>query len=1001
MFNSSISIHIQVHPMYQVLYVDDEPDLVEIAKLYLEASHEFAVDTATSAQEMLNKRDLSVYDVIISDYQMPEMDGITFLKEVRTRFGTIPFILFTGRGREEVVIQAINNGADFYLEKGGEPGAQFAELSHKIRTAVERRTSDKALKESENRYRSLVDTMHECVIVYNAVADGEDFVIFEFNPAAERTERISREEVIGRRVTGVFPRVQEFGILDVFRRVWSTGIPESFPVSFYRDNRISGWRDNFVYKLPSGEIVVIYRDETARKKAEEALQKCEVRSRLTLDATNDGIWEWNIPSSTAFFSSRWYTTIGYEPGEMPGTYATWRSLLHPQDLGPTEQKILDHIGRKDENYTVEFRMWTKQGDWKWILARGKVVERDAEGKPVRIVGTHTDINERKQIEGALHESEKMMRYIVKHDPNAIAVYDRSLHYIAVSDRYLQDYHVREKEIIGKHHYEVFPEMPQKWKEVHQRSFAGAVEQNDDDFFERPDGSITYNRWKCLPWYQTDGSIGGIITYTEVITERKLAEAALRNSEARLHTLVQTIPDLIWLKDKEGVYLSCNTMFKRFFGAREADIVGKTDYDFVNRELADSFREHDHKAMAVGKATSKEEWITFSDDGHRTLLDIIKTPMVDAQGTLIGVLGIGRDITERKRGEEALRESEERFRTLLQHVPSVAVQGYSMDGTTQYWNEASEHLYGYTAQEAIGKNLVDLIIPPAMHEDVRKAITYMAETCQPIPASEVSLMKKDGSRVGVFSSHAIVKRAEGGMELFCIDIDLTDRKLAEDTLLRVNQKLNVLSQLTRQDQTTQIFVLESYLEMAKKQATGQDGIIKNIEKGERAIRSIKKILEFTKDYQNMGENPPIWQNLQLAFLFGLSHISIGEIRHSVETKNLEIFADPLLEKAFQGLLENSIEHGDHVSLIRVWHTVTPDGITIVFEDDGRGIPHEKKERIFLRSGDVHAPVRGLFFVQEILDITNITVRENGEPGKGARFEMTVPKGMWRIAEKITE
>jgi len=163
-------------------------------------------------------------------------------------------------------------------------------------------------------------------------------------------------------------------------------------------------------------------------------------------------------------------------------------------------------------------------------------------------------------------------------------------------------------------------------------------------------------------------------------------------------------------------------------------------------------------------------------------------------------------------------------------------------------------------------------------------------------------------------------------------------------------------------------------------------------------SHKEITEFTRDYQNMGEKPPKWQMVRLAFLFGLSHISIGDIRHSLETENLECFADPLLEKAFQGLLENSVEHGGHVSLIRVWHTVIPDGVTLVFEDDGVGIPHEKKERIFLRGEGTCASVRGLFFVREILDITGITITESGEPGKGARFEMTIPKGAWRMTGK---
>jgi signal transduction histidine kinase len=134
-------------------------------------------------------------------------------------------------------------------------------------------------------------------------------------------------------------------------------------------------------------------------------------------------------------------------------------------------------------------------------------------------------------------------------------------------------------------------------------------------------------------------------------------------------------------------------------------------------------------------------------------------------------------------------------------------------------------------------------------------------------------------------------------------------------------------------------------------------------------------------------------VKMTLLLGLSHISTGEFQHSLETGDLEIYADPLLEKACQGLFENSVKHGDHVTRVRVWHRATPGGATIIFEDDGIGIPHEQKESIFLRSGG-RAAVRGLFFIREILDITGVTIKENGEPGKGARFEMTVPDGMYR-------
>ncbi len=151
------------------------------------------------------------------------------------------------------------------------------------------------------------------------------------------------------------------------------------------------------------------------------------------------------------------------------------------------------------------------------------------------------------------------------------------------------------------------------------------------------------------------------------------------------------------------------------------------------------------------------------------------------------------VAEHKNSEGPSQEerSTERFRRLLESVPTVAVQGYGMDGTTHYWNKASETLYGYTAQEAIGRNLLDLIIPPEMRRSVEQAIEQMAETGAPIPAAELTLMRKDGSRVSVFSSHAVVHMPGSAPELFCIDVDLTERKRIEHALRDSERRFRAL------------------------------------------------------------------------------------------------------------------------------------------------------------------------------------------------------------------
>lgn len=211
-----------------------------------------------------------------------------------------------------------------------------------------------------------------------------------------------------------------------------------------------------------------------------------------------------------------------------------------------------------------------------------------------------------------------------------------------------------------------------------------------------------------------------ISVIEDISERKQAVENLQKSEGHLHTLVQTIPDLIWLKDPDGVYLSCNPIFERFFGAKESEIVGKTDYHFLNRELADFFRDHDRKAIAARKPTSNEESVTFADDGHTALLETIKTPMFNESGLLIGVLGIGRDITERKKAEEEKIKLEGR----LQQSQKMEAIGQLAGGVAHDFNNMLGVILGHAE---LAMNDVD---PSrslyANLEEIRKAANRSAD-----------------------------------------------------------------------------------------------------------------------------------------------------------------------------------------------------------------------------------------------------------------------------------
>ncbi|MHC4784028.1 MAG: PAS domain-containing protein, partial [Planctomycetota bacterium] len=162
-------------------------------------------------------------------------------------------------------------------------------------------------------------------------------------------------------------------------------------------------------------------------------------------------------------------------------------------------------------------------------------------------------SELKRSEEQLIHTHDLMDYIISHARSSIAVHDKDLKYIYVSKRYLEEYKVKEQNLIGRHHYEVFPDLPQKWRDVHQRSLAGEVLSAEEDPYYREDGSVDWTHWECRPWYEPAGSIGGIVIYTEVINERKKVEEALRESEEKYRLLIENQTDMVVKVDIEGKF----------------------------------------------------------------------------------------------------------------------------------------------------------------------------------------------------------------------------------------------------------------------------------------------------------------------------------------------------------------------------------------------------------------------------------------------------------------
>lgn len=305
--------------------------------------------------------------------------------------------------------------------------------------------------------------------------------------------------------------------------------------------------------------------------------------------------------------------------------------------------------------------------------------------------------------------------------------------------------------------------------------------NWESEWDRRDGTKIYVRESARAIRDGNGKILYFDGFVEDITDRKLAEHALHESETHFRTLVQTIPDLVWVKDLNGAYLQCNPMFERYAGLTEAELIGKTDYDLTNYEQAEYFHVNDRKALEAGKPVIFEEWVTFAEDGRKVFLETIKTPMYDSNGNLIGILGIGHDITHRKIAQEALRESEIKYRAFFES----SMDGILLTdgkGNTLAVNQAACNMFGYTEEEIIKIGKKGLEDP----DDHRLTALLTQRNKNGRAQGEVSFMRKNGTKFPAEISSSIFTNCDNSMRSSVIIRDITERKQIHETVLKLSR-----------------------------------------------------------------------------------------------------------------------------------------------------------------------------------------------------------------------
>jgi len=728
----------------RVLYVDDEIDLLIIGKLFLEKSGEFTVTTAISASEAIRLFEQGRFDTIISDYQMPEMNGIQFLIEIRKKFRKLPFILFTGRGREEVVIEAINHGVDFYLQKGGDPKAQFAELMLKIRQAVQRHNAETDLAKSEANLQAIIANTDDIIASYD-----NEIRLLVYNRAASEIYRsiFDIELRPGLCTLDLFPESMR-GFWDTHNERALAG--ESFSIEFNlplpsgqkrffessynpicKDGVVVGFstftRDITERKRAEDELSASYEQISAAEEElrgqfdmllqnEKDLRKSEARYRLISENTADVIW-------TLDYNTRKFTYVspsvqklrGYSPDEVMSQ--TMAEALTPESMEAVARLLQDGIsGRKsgDTSRHVTTNLLDQPCKDGSVVSTEVVstVVFDEQGHPVEIIGISRDITERKNAEKLLKGSEIKYRTLFDSSSDAILIHDITGRILDVNQVLCDRLGYSREEMLlmtpmdfdSPEYAELVPER--------LRQLLNSKHQIFETCNVRKDGTripteinvriIDYEGEPvCL-------SVG------RDITERKMAEDALRESESHISSIIRVAPIGIGVVSNR-IIMTVNNRLCQMTGYTAEELIGKSscvlyptpeEYDYVGREKY---------AQIAQNGTGSVETRWQKKDG--TIIDILlsSTP-VDPSDLSIGVTFTALDLTERKNAEEALQHQSATL-SILNGIISTANKADNLPELLNSILEESLHLLDFdvggvylvdrstrTAQVVYSKNL---------------------------------------------------------------------------------------------------------------------------------------------------------------------------------------------------------------------------------------------------------------------------------------------------------
>ncbi len=1006
----------------KTLIVDDDRSLLEQAEGFLERiDNEIKLQTLFSAEKALDVINEEDFDVIVSDYQMPEMDGLELLEEIREkRDSDIPFIMFTGKGREEVAIEALNLGADQYVQKKGGPKSQYRVLVNAIEQEVEHHRTKLNLKNSEKKYRKLVETTGDIIIKHDR--DGKiEFV----NQAGLDFAGYSEEEFKGKNVTAFLPEDEIPDLLERKRKRIEEGNKNRFKYETAFVNKDGEQIDVDVESTPlleEGEYrgnLVVARDVTDRKEIEEELQESEQRLELAVEGAELGVWDWNLKTDEVKFNERWAEMLGHSLDEIEPTVDSWEERVHPDDLEEAKSAIEAYLNGKAERYDVEFRFKHKDGSWIWINGRGKIVERDENGEPLHFVGTHIDITERKKAKEELIAQQNLLEGVLDNIEDILAI-QKPDHTIERYNRAGYDIlGITPEEAKGKKCYELIG----RDQECEECATRKALQRGEMEQVEKyvPELDV-YLDCRSNPIFDEDGNVVRVVEQLRDITERKEKEEKLREREERLDSLISQTPAVIYSYEvPEG---SDETPETTYVSENVKDVLGfESDY-FV--DSPENFEEclHPEDAQELfekeGKLMTDEdtERITveyrFKDKqgDYRWLHDEQK---MNTEGGRKEVIGAWWDITERKQAEAALEENKNK----IERLNEIGAEIQSCDSEEEVYSlavEAAEDILDFeicsfdaveegmfVTKEVSSDTPEEMYTERQIEESGLGSKTYLNQESYLVNElhsdEEAKPIKSDyKSAISIpVGDHGVFQSVSKETDHFDED-DLNTAKLlishVSEALdrIQVKEREEFLHSLLRHDVDNKNNLIKGYLELMKDYDL-PDEVKEFAKKSESAVEESSEMIAKTRKMRKIGQEEEIGEvNLNSVadkVLSGHSNqLEEKGIELKIEDCDYWVKGGPLLEALFSNLVDNALKHSD-CDEISISSQVEDDEFVAVVEDDGVGIPEEIKDKIFgkgFKRGETAGTGLGLYMVKEIAESYGGSVEVKDSELGGARFEI---------------